>query len=41
MYDISIIDEEEERSHDPELQTDAKTLANTNTNQGTPLPIYN
>ncbi|XP_037024313.1 sodium/hydrogen exchanger 9B1-like isoform X3 [Bradysia coprophila] len=40
LYDISIIDEEEDRSKDPELQTDEKTLANTSTNQGRPLPIY-
>jgi len=40
LYDISIIDEEEDRSKDPELQTDQKTMANTNTNQGRPLPIY-
>lgn len=40
LYDISIIDEEEDRSKDPELQTDEKTMANTSTNQGRPLPIY-
>lgn len=40
LYDISIIDEEEDRNKDPELQADEKTLANTSTNQGRPLPIY-
>ncbi|KAJ6649754.1 Sodium/hydrogen exchanger 9B2 [Pseudolycoriella hygida] len=40
LYDISIIDEEEDRSKDPELQNDEKTIANTCSNQGRPLPIY-
>lgn len=45
LYDISIIDEEEDRNNDPELQSDEKTIANTTANQqhtvqGRPLPIY-
>lgn len=41
LYDISIKDEdEEERIKHPELQIDRQTMANTNTNQGRPLPIY-
>lgn len=39
LYDISIIDEKEERE-DPEMQTDEKTAENTNSNAHKPPPVY-
>ncbi|XP_037045035.1 sodium/hydrogen exchanger 9B2-like [Bradysia coprophila] len=41
LYDLSIKDaDEEDRIRHPELRVDKQTAANTNTNQGRPLPIY-
>lgn len=39
LYDISIIDEKEERE-DPELQPDEKTTENTQSNAHKPPPVY-
>lgn len=39
LYDISIIDEKEERE-DPEMQPDEKTTENTQSNAHMPPPVY-
>lgn len=39
LYDISIIDEKEERE-DPEMQPDEKTTENTQSNAHKPPPVY-